>query len=69
MTTGHSGTDVGHPHEVDPLVAELVVTIRDRFGLHGLRDARRMIDDEIVLAEQAMAELEAASEPEPEPEH
>jgi Mg-chelatase subunit ChlI len=65
MTTGNSGTDVGHPHEVDPLVAELVVTIRDRFGLHGMRDARRMIDEEIVVAEQAMAELEAVSEPEP----
>jgi len=64
MTTGHSGTDVGHPHEVDPLVAELVVTIRDRFGLHGLRDARRMIDEEIVVAEEAMAELEAVPEPE-----
>jgi len=41
------------------LVAELVLSIRDRFGLHGLRDARRMIDEEIVLAEAAMAELEA----------
>jgi hypothetical protein len=45
-------------HEVDPLVAELVTAIRDRFGLHGLRDARRMIDQEIVLAEEAMAELD-----------
>ena len=61
MTTGDSGPDLGHPHEVDPLVAELVVTIRDRFGLHGLRDARRMIDVEIVLAEEALSELEPDS--------
>jgi hypothetical protein len=63
MTTGDSSERVGS-HEVDPLVADLVLGIRDRFGLHGLRDARRLIDEEIVLAEQAMAELEAVSEPE-----
>ena len=66
MTTGDSGPDLGHPHEVDPLVAELVVSIRDRFGLHGLRDARRMIDVEILLAEDALAEL--APEPGQSPE-
>jgi len=60
--TGDSSADVGHQDEVDPLVAELVLSIRDRFGLHGLRDARRMIDEEIVLAEAAMAELEAGPE-------
>ncbi|HTE72027.1 MAG TPA: hypothetical protein VK640_02375 [Actinomycetes bacterium] len=64
MTTGDSIEGVGS-QEVDPLVADLVLGIRDRFGLHGLRDARRLIDEEIVLAEQAMAELEAVSEPEP----
>jgi hypothetical protein len=64
MTTGDSIEGVGS-HEVDPLVADLVMGIRDRFGLHGLRDARRLIDEEIVLAEQAMAELEAVSGPEP----
>jgi hypothetical protein len=63
MTTGDSSEGVGS-HEVDPLVADLVLGIRDRFGLHGLRDARRLIDEQIVLAEQAMAELEAVSEPE-----
>ena len=45
--------------EVDPKVAELVVTIRDRFGLRGLRGARWMIDKEIALAEQALADLSA----------
>ena len=45
------------PDEVDPKVAELVMTIRDRFGLRGLRGARWMVDQEIALAEQAMADL------------
>ena len=45
--------------EVDPKVAELVVTIRDRFGLRGLRGARWMIDKEIALAEEALADLSA----------
>jgi len=66
MTGGDNSTDLGHPHEVDPLVAELVTGIRDRFGLHGLRDARRMIDEEIVLAEEALAGLEAEPEARPE---
>lgn len=66
MTGGDNSTDLGHPHEVDPLVAELVTVIRDRFGLHGLRDARRMIDEEIVLAEEALAGLEAEPEAGPE---
>ncbi len=43
--------------EVDPKVAELVVTIRDRFGLRGLRGARWMIDNEIAIAETALADL------------
>jgi hypothetical protein len=38
--------------EVDPKVAELVVTIRDRFGLRGLRGARWMIDKEIAIADE-----------------
>jgi hypothetical protein len=45
------------PDEVDPKVAELVMTIRDRFGLRGLRGARWMIDKEIALAEEAIADL------------
>ena len=54
-----TGGGLSEPDEVDPKVAELVVTIRDRFGLRGLRGARWMIDQEIVLAEEAMAALEA----------
>ncbi len=47
------------PDEVDPRVAELVVAIRDRFGLRGLRGARWMIAQEIAIAEEAMAQLPA----------
>lgn len=45
--------------EVDPAVAELVMAIRDRFGLRGLRGAEAMIKVEISLAEQALQELTA----------
>jgi hypothetical protein len=53
MTEATSGT----PDEIDPRVAELVVAIRDRFGLRGLRGAHAMIEQEIAVAEQALAEL------------
>lgn len=43
--------------DVDPTVAELVVAIRDRFGLRGLRGARWMIEKEIALAEDAISDL------------
>lgn len=43
--------------DVDPRVAEMVVAIRDRFGLRGLRGARWLIDQEITLAEEALSEL------------
>jgi hypothetical protein len=45
------------PDEVDPRVAELVMAIRDRFGLRGLRGAAWMIQQEIAIAEQALEEL------------
>jgi hypothetical protein len=45
--------------EVDPAVSELVMAIRDRFGLRGLRGAEAMIKVEISLAEQALQELTA----------
>ena len=45
------------PDEVDPLVAELVMAIRDRFGVHGLRGAHRMIESEIEIAEKALEGL------------
>ena len=44
--------------EVDPKVAELVVAIRDRFGLRGLRGAKWMIDQEIAMAEDALSDLQ-----------
>jgi hypothetical protein len=53
-------TDVrssGATDEVDPKVAELVVAIRDRFGLRGLRGARQLIAQEIAVAEEALASL------------
>lgn len=43
--------------DIDPRVAELVVAIRDRFGLRGLRGADAMIKKEIVVAEQALRDL------------
>jgi hypothetical protein len=67
MTAGDGSAGSDHQHEVDPLVAELVAGIRDRFGLRGLRDARQLIDHEIVLAEQALAELEPDPELDLEP--
>ena len=45
--------------DVDPKVAELVVAIRDRFGLRGLRGARWLIDKEITIAEDALSDLSA----------
>jgi hypothetical protein len=47
----------GMSEEVDPRVAELVMAIRDRFGLRGLRGAQGMIEQQIALAEQALAEM------------
>ena len=55
MTEGTGGMS----EEVDPRVAELVVAIRDRFGLRGLRGARWLIEKEIAVAELAMEELAA----------
>ena len=43
--------------DVDPRVAEMVMSIRDRFGLRGLRGARWLIAQEIRLAEEALAAL------------
>jgi hypothetical protein len=47
----------GTTEDIDPTVVELVVAIRDRFGLRGLRGAEAMIKDEIALAEKALAQL------------
>lgn len=43
--------------DVDPWVAEMVVAVRDRFGIRGLRGARWMIEQEIRLAEEALHAL------------
>ena len=50
--------------DIDPAVAELVVTIRDRFGVSGMRDAQAMLTEEVALAEKALAALEVDDEPE-----
>ena len=43
--------------EVDPRVVELVIAIRDRFGLRGLRGAQRLIAEQVAVAERAVADL------------
>jgi hypothetical protein len=53
--TDVSGSTVSD--EVDPRVAELVMAIRDRFGLRGLRGASTMIQHEIAVAEKALEGL------------
>jgi hypothetical protein len=45
------------PAEVDPLIGEHVVAIRNRFGVDGLREARRLIDLEIAMFEDAYDDL------------
>jgi len=45
------------PEEIDPVVVEHVVAIRDRFGVRGLRDADALIREEIKLAEEALQDL------------
>jgi hypothetical protein len=47
------------PEDIDPRVAELVIAIRDRFGLRGLRGAEALIKQEIAEAERAMQALAA----------
>jgi hypothetical protein len=63
QTGAMESRDAEHGEVIDPAVAELVVTIRDRFGLRGMRDAQAMLADEIVLAEKAVAALELEDEP------
>ena len=48
--------------EVDPRVAELVVAIRDRFGLRGLRGARWMIDREIARSPRRPSRISLTTE-------
>jgi hypothetical protein len=51
------------PSEVDPAISEHVVSIRNRFGLPGLRDAARLIATEIAIFEGVYDDL--GSEPVP----
>jgi hypothetical protein len=37
------------PTDVDPLIAQRVVAIRDRFGIRGLRAAQALIEMEIAI--------------------
>ncbi len=46
------------PHEVDPAVGEHVVAIRNRFGMDGLREARRLIDLEIAIFNDVYDDLD-----------
>ena len=45
--------------EVDPALSEHIVAIRNRFGVDGLKEARRLIDIEIAIFEDAYDELDA----------
>lgn len=44
--------------DIDPLVVEAVVDIRNRFGVRGLRDLARLAEAEIVTAERAIRQLD-----------
>jgi hypothetical protein len=45
------------PDDVDPLLSEHVIAIRDRFGVEGLREASRLIDIEIAIFEDTYRDL------------
>src|SRR3954454_20577535 len=64
-TGRHDGPAAGHhvamtdlPSDVDPAIGEHVITIRNRFGVDGLREAQRLIALEIAIFEDAYDELE-----------
>lgn len=58
----------GSPHEADPVVAEAVIRVRDRFGAVGLRDMVALARHEIEVAEAALAQLaQVVDETPPEP--
>jgi hypothetical protein len=53
------------PEDVDPLLSEHIMAIRNRFGLSGLREAARLIATEIAMFDDAYQDLPtAASSPE-----
>lgn len=73
--------DLVHPHgpahpdpvheeveeHVDPAVAESVHSVRDRFGVRGLRDLITLASYELDVAERAVAELRTIDEPQATP--
>ena len=48
------------PDDVDPLLSEHVIAIRDRFGVEGLREAARLIQVEIAIFSDAYDDLPPA---------
>jgi hypothetical protein len=62
MTDPSGRTSADLPADVDPVVAETVVSLRDRFGLRGLRAAEWLIAREIELAEEAMRALDVTDD-------
>ncbi len=53
--------------DVDPVVAEAVISVRDRFGASGLRDMIALAETELARVEAALAELADAVRPEEPP--
>ena len=52
--------------DVDPMVADMITSIRDRFGAEGLRDVIRLATEELAKvqeAEEQLASLDQPSEP------
>ncbi len=45
------------PDAVDPEIAAMVMSIRDRFGLRGLEAAATLIHEEMVRTAPVLAEL------------
>ena len=37
------------PRDIDPAVAEMVVTIRDRFGISGMRERALLVDGRLTI--------------------
>lgn len=51
--------------EVDPMVVDVVKTVRDRFGAVGLRNLVTLAQDELARVEQAEMHLATIDRPEP----
>jgi hypothetical protein len=53
--------------DVDAMVADIVKTVRDRFGADGLRDLVALASEEIRSSERAVADLGEVGEPTSQP--